>query len=151
MYDTSGKQWEQYQTADNFKWNEEKIYHLKLYYPKVFKGNNENFSDWRFFPFATGVNDTDTGGAPWVANISANFRKIWNGPNGIIRGLKETDPCRKPEVESLVTLSFASSIYTIRFNGTWFCYQIFHSILRVGISICIIHLITGSLPRWRSI
>jgi hypothetical protein len=28
-----------------------------------------------------------------------------NGPNGIIRGLVENDPCRKPEVENLVTLS----------------------------------------------
>ncbi len=33
--------------------------------------NNENFSDWRFFPFATGVNHTV--GAPWAENISANF------------------------------------------------------------------------------
>ncbi len=32
-----------------------------------------NFSDWRFFPFATGV--VDTGGKPWAANISPNFRK----------------------------------------------------------------------------
>ncbi len=32
-----------------------------------------NFSDWRFFAFATGVNDTS--GALWAANISANFRK----------------------------------------------------------------------------
>ncbi len=29
--------------------------------------------DWRFFAFATGV--VDTGGKPWAANISANFRK----------------------------------------------------------------------------
>jgi hypothetical protein len=28
-----------------------------------------------------------------------------NGPNGIIMGLGETDQCRKPEVENLVTLS----------------------------------------------
>ncbi len=33
------------------------------------------------------------------------FKKIWNGPNGIIRGLGETDPRRKPEVENLVALS----------------------------------------------
>ncbi len=46
------------------------------------------------------------GGAPWAANISTNFQKILNGPNGIIRGLGETDPCRKPEVENLVALSF---------------------------------------------
>jgi hypothetical protein len=33
------------------------------------------------------------------------FEKIRNGPNGIIRGLGETDPCRKPEAENLVALS----------------------------------------------
>jgi hypothetical protein len=33
------------------------------------------------------------------------FEKIQNGPNGIIRGLGETDPCRKTEVENLVALS----------------------------------------------
>jgi hypothetical protein len=34
---------------------------------------NLNFSDWRSFSFTTGVDDT--GGAPWAANISTNFRK----------------------------------------------------------------------------
>jgi hypothetical protein len=53
------------------------------------------------FPlFATGVIDTggkfaagvvDTGGAPLLANISANFRNIRNGPDGIIWGWGETD------------------------------------------------------------
>ncbi len=33
------------------------------------------------------------------------FEKIQNGPNSIIRGLGETDPCRKPEVENLVALT----------------------------------------------
>jgi hypothetical protein len=33
------------------------------------------------------------------------FEKIQNGPYGIISGLGETDPCRKPEVENLVVLS----------------------------------------------
>ncbi len=32
------------------------------------------------------------------------FAKIRKGPNGIIRGLGETDPCRKPEVKNLVAL-----------------------------------------------
>ncbi len=39
--------------------------------------------------FAAGV--VDTGGAPLLANISANFRKIRNGPNGILWGWGETD------------------------------------------------------------
>ncbi len=57
---------------------------------------------------AAGVVDTgvvDTGGQPLAANISANFRKIWNGPNGILRGLGETDSWKKPEEKNLVTLS----------------------------------------------
>jgi hypothetical protein len=46
--------------------------------------------------FATGINDTSgTGGAPWLANISANFGKIWNDPNVIIRGLGGDDSWKK--------------------------------------------------------
>ncbi len=37
--------------------------------------------------------------SPWI------FEKIRNDPNGILRGLAETDPWKKPEVENLVTLS----------------------------------------------
>ncbi len=33
------------------------------------------------------------------------FEKIRNDPNGILRGLGETDSWTKPEVENLVTLS----------------------------------------------
>ncbi len=40
-----------------------------LYFPKVSKQNNQNFSDWRFLLFATGANENDTGGAPWAVNI----------------------------------------------------------------------------------
>jgi hypothetical protein len=32
------------------------------------------------------------------------FEKIWNGRNGILRWLGETDSWKKPEVENLVTL-----------------------------------------------
>ncbi len=39
--------------------------------------------------FATDV--TDIGGASLLANISANFRKNLNGPNGILWGWRETD------------------------------------------------------------
>ncbi len=52
------------------------------------KQNNENFSDWKFSSFATGINDTD--GAPWAANISASLEKIQNGLNRIVKGLDET-------------------------------------------------------------
>jgi hypothetical protein len=33
------------------------------------------------------------------------FEKIRNGPNGMMRGFGEIDPCRKTEVENLVALS----------------------------------------------
>jgi hypothetical protein len=33
------------------------------------------------------------------------FEKNQNGPSGTLRGLGETDSCKKPEVENLVTLS----------------------------------------------
>ncbi len=33
------------------------------------------------------------------------FEKIRNGPTGILRGLGETDTCKKPKVENLVALS----------------------------------------------
>jgi hypothetical protein len=35
--------------------------------------------------FVAGVDDT--GGAPWLANISANFWITWNGPNGSLWGI----------------------------------------------------------------
>jgi hypothetical protein len=34
-----------------------------------------------------------------------NFKKSCDDPTGLIRGLGETDPCRKPEDKNLVTLS----------------------------------------------
>ncbi len=47
--------------------------------------NYQKFSDWRFFSFATGVNDT--GGEPWAANISANFWKNLKRPYWYTQGL----------------------------------------------------------------
>jgi hypothetical protein len=45
-----------------------------------------------------------------VANLELRispriFEKIQNGPDGIIRGLGETDSRKKPEAKNLVTLS----------------------------------------------
>jgi hypothetical protein len=45
-----------------------------------------------------------------VANLELQispriFEKIRNGPNGIIRGLGETDSRKKPEAKNLMTLS----------------------------------------------
>ncbi len=60
-----------YQTADNFKKQFICMIIRYIYYPKVSKKNNEHFSDYRFFPFATGVYDTS--GAPCAP--TANFQK----------------------------------------------------------------------------
>jgi hypothetical protein len=47
-----------------------------------------------------------TPGANLELRISPRiFEKIRNEPNGILRGLGETDSCKKPEVKNLVTLS----------------------------------------------
>ncbi len=51
---------------------------------------------------ATGVNDT--GGAPWAANISANFRKNRNGPL-MVWGLRETDSWKNLKPTSLRRLA----------------------------------------------
>ncbi len=59
---------------------------------------------WYRCNFATSV--VDTGGAPRLANISANFQKIWNGPRVIFRGLGEEDSWKKSEAKNLVPLSF---------------------------------------------
>ncbi len=45
----------------------------------------------------------DTGDKHSFAIISANFEKIQNGPNGILRGPGDTDLWKKPEVEILVS------------------------------------------------
>ncbi len=51
------------------------------------------------FPlFTAGI--VDTGGAPWLANISAYFRKILNDPNAIIRGLGEDDSQKNQKKKS---------------------------------------------------
>jgi hypothetical protein len=68
----------------------------------VSKLNNKNFYDWRFFAFATGVVDTGTLSCEYLREFS---KKIRNNPDGILRGLGETDSWKKTEVENLVTLS----------------------------------------------
>jgi hypothetical protein len=62
--------------------------------------------------FAAGV--VDTGGAPWFANISANFRKMRNGPNGILWGWGETDSWKKPEAKHIVILSLIIAFSKLR-------------------------------------
>ncbi len=79
--DTGGKQWEQLSNCWQLKMNlKNKIYVYSnsstQRCPK--KKYHKHLSDWRFFPFAISVNDT--GGKPWAANISPNFRKNLKRP-----------------------------------------------------------------------
>jgi hypothetical protein len=71
-----------------------------------------------FGKFATGVNNTGgkfaSGKLPPVSTtMAANLRSVrcqnLKDPNGIIRGLGETDPCRKPEVEISLHCPFNKS------------------------------------------
>ncbi len=64
--------------------------------------------------FAAGVVDTggnfaagvvDAGGAPWLKNISANFRKNSKRSKGNTLGLGGNWFMKKPEAKNLVTLS----------------------------------------------
>ncbi len=64
--------------------------------------------------FATWV--VDTGGAPWLANIFANFRKIRNDPSVIIRGLGEDDSWKKSEAKNFVTLSLQECKIVFNFH-----------------------------------
>jgi hypothetical protein len=55
----------------------------------------------KFFSFFAGV--VDIADKHSFANISANFRKIRNGPNGILRGPGDIDLGKKSDVENLVS------------------------------------------------
>ncbi len=55
----------------------------------------------KFFSIFAGV--VDTADKHSFANISANFEKIWNGPNGILRGPGDTDLWKKSDVKNLVS------------------------------------------------
>jgi hypothetical protein len=59
---TGGKQWEQLSNCWQLMNLKKKNYLYANSSTQRCPKNNENFSDWRFFPFATGVDDT--GGAP---------------------------------------------------------------------------------------
>jgi hypothetical protein len=60
----------------------------------------------------TGV--IDTGGVPWLANISANLRNNLKRSQWDTLGLGETDSRNKPEAKNLVTLSFYGSLCSHR-------------------------------------
>ncbi len=85
--------------ADNLKRTWKKNIYMLTLLPKVSKRNHKKFSDWRFFPVATGVNDT--GGKPWAVNISANFRKNLKRPSWYNQGLGGNWFMKKPEEKKI--------------------------------------------------
>ncbi len=95
VVDTGG--WQIMETLSdcwNLRVNVKKKMYLQYMLTRLLKGVLKKLAIFwlKIFLFATGVNPTC--GAPWAANISANFR------NGILRGLGDTDSWKK-----LVTLS----------------------------------------------
>ncbi len=109
-YATGGKQWEQLSNC----WQNEIENKIYLYANSTTqrcpKEIIKKFSDWRFFPIATGV--VDTGGKPWASNISATFRKNSKRPSWYNKGLggnwfmKKTRSKKSRDTVPLNKLSF---------------------------------------------
>ncbi len=76
--------------------------------------------------FATDVDETggkfaaggfvETGGAPWLANISANFRKIKSGPNRILWDCGETDSWKNQKQKISWHYPFKGCKYRLHYN-----------------------------------
>ncbi len=101
LNNTRGRQWEQLSNGWQLKMNlKKKVYlYANSTTQRCPKERRKIFLIEDFFhlpPVST---------TPVVHLSPRIFEKIRNSPNGIIRGLEETDPCRKPEVENLVALS----------------------------------------------
>ncbi len=93
-----------------FHWYQQKVNLKKrnifmlTHYSKVSKQMFKTFLIDDFFHLspvsATPVVHLELRISPWILE-----KKIWNDPNGILRGLGEIDSWKKPEVENLVALS----------------------------------------------
>ncbi len=73
--------------------NKQKIQSVGVMCTQLSSEQNKNYTS-KFFSFIAGV--VDTADKHSFAIISANFQKIWNGPNGILRGPGDTDFWKKP-------------------------------------------------------
>ncbi len=85
--------------------------------------------------YTTGINDTgevytgdkfaagvvDTGGALWLVNIAANFRKIRNDPNVFFRGLGEDDSWKTWSKKSRDIVPLWFLMPTANENNGFFC------------------------------
>ncbi len=94
---------------------------------------------WYRGQLAPSINDT--GGAPWLANISMNFRKIWNDPTVIFRGLGKGNSVKKNRKQKISWhCPFMSSYYNK------FCSLIMHSLCCWAM----VFPLTGWRKRWRT-
>ncbi len=93
-----------YQNADNLKWTWKKIDKCAISTTQRCPKEIINILLIEDFFHLPGVSLTPVANLePWISQRI--FEQIWNGPNGIIRGLRETDSWKKPEAKNLVTLS----------------------------------------------
>ncbi len=75
------KVWEQDQTADNLKWTwKKKFIYANSTTQRCPKEIMKTFLHWRFFQFATGVNDNDTGWCTLSCEYLREFSKNLKQP-----------------------------------------------------------------------
>ncbi len=77
-----------------------------------------NFSDWRFFPFDTGVNNT--GGAPQLRISMQIFETNRNSPNEILRGLGKQ--IYEKNLKAKISLITYLTAYCIELFGLKICF-----------------------------
>ncbi len=103
--DTSGKQWEQLSNCWQFKMTWRKKMYLYVNFTVLPKGFQKKYWEIILIFYICHRCRWHRWGTLSCKYLHEFSKKIRNGPNGIIRGLGETDPCRKPEVKNLVALS----------------------------------------------
>ena len=97
VIDTGGKQWEQYQAADTWKWTwRQKFIYM---FPLLPKGDQTKLLKFFWLKIFSIFSNLELRISPRI------FEKIRNGLNGILWGWGETDLWKEPEAKNLVTLS----------------------------------------------
>ncbi len=106
VYDTGGKQWEQLSNCWQLKINLKKNWSMYCTNSTTQRCPKEII---KIFLIEDFFHLTPVSMTP-VANLELRrslriFEKIWKGPNGIIRGLGETDSWKKREAKYLILMS----------------------------------------------
>ncbi len=118
VVDTSGKLWEQHQTADPLKWTCWKKFIYMLTVPHKGVKNSNNFSQWAFFHFLP-LSKTTVVHRPREVNISESFlKKKFKRPwwsDDILRGLRETETWKNLKSKISWIYPFKFTVYIIPF------------------------------------